>query len=896
VVTEFGADPDSGLDAAQVAELRVRFGLNQLAEAPQPSRLGKLFGQFNQLVIWVLIVAGIVSGVLGQWTDAIAIVAIVLINGVLGFFQEERAGKALAALRKLSAPQTRVFRDGTVHTIPASELVPGDRVELEAGDLIPADVRLTASAAFRVDEAALTGESSPVNKDAAIILDPATPLAERSNMAYLGTVAAAGKASALVVATGMQTELGRIAGLLQAQDEQETPLQKRLASLGRILVYICFAVVAIIFALQMVRGAKLHEAFLLAVSLAVAAVPEGLPAVVTIALALGLHRMARRHALIRKLPSVETLGSVTAICSDKTGTLTRNQMTVREMFAGRTHFLVTGSGYAPVGEFQHVEGNISRVIKASQYGDLKMILAVGVWCNQSNLAQVRGQADWQVTGDPTEGALLVAAVKAGIDGAKGPHELLLEIPFDSDRKMMTVLALAADGRATVYTKGAPERVLARCSSELHAGEHRPLTPQRRTEIMAVNEQMASRALRVLGMAFRDGSTIAPGHDLEQDLVFAGLAGMFDPPREEARAAVAKCVAAGVRPIMITGDHPQTALAIARDLGIAADEDHALCGPDLDKLDDGALAGQLDHVPVFARVTAEHKLRIVRALQSCGHVVAMTGDGVNDAPAVKAADIGIAMGKNGTDVTREAADMVLTDDNFASIVAAVEEGRGIFDNIRKFLIYLLSANIGDVVFMFVAALCGWLTPLKPIQILWINLVTNALPALALGVDPPDPDAMKRKPRAREEGVITRGRAWRMLWHGTILGAAAFAGFVITHYLHPDNPGRASAVAFCVLSFSQLCYAFSCRSDRYTLPQLGMFSNPHLIAAILISGLLQAAVFLPYLRTVFHVEADLAREWPLMLGLSLLPVTIIEVLKIVKAAIRRHRTAPARSSGQ
>ena len=517
--------------------------------------------------------AGLVSGVLGQWTDAIAIVAIVLINGVLGFFQEERAGKALAALKKLSSPQARVLREGTVATIPASELVPGDLVELEAGDLIPADVRLISSSAFRVDEAALTGESSPVDKDVAAVLDPATPLAERANMAYLGTVASAGKATALVVATGMQTELGHIAGMLQRQDDQDTPLQKRLASLGRVLVYVCFVVVAIIFLVQMFRGAKFHEAFLLAVSLAVAAVPEGLPAVVTIALALGLQRMARRHALIRKLPSVETLGSVTAICSDKTGTLTRNQMTVREMYAGGAHYEVTGSGYSPVGKIRRAGDSASPSDDTALNDDLKMALAVGAWCNRSRLAQVQGQADWQVTGDPTEGALLVAAMKAGLNDAAQQHELLLEIPFDSDRKMMTVLALDGDGHPTVYTKGAPERVLSHCTFELCDGKHRPLTAQRRTEILAVNEAMASNALRVLAMAYRHGSEISPDQDLEHELVFAGLAGMFDPPRDEVRAAVARCVAAGVRPIMITGDHPQTALAIARDLGIAGADDH-----------------------------------------------------------------------------------------------------------------------------------------------------------------------------------------------------------------------------------------------------------------------------------------------------------------------------------
>jgi P-type Ca2+ transporter type 2C len=923
VVEAVGSHAARGLSDAQVSQRRAVHGANQLAEAPPPSWVKRLGAQFTQLVIWILIAAAIVSGAMREWTDTVVILAIVVLNGVLGFVQEQRADQALAALRRMSRPNAKVIRNGTVQNVPAADVVPGDRIELEAGDHVPADARLIYTVGFRAEESALTGESSPVDKEAGVVLEKDAPLAERVNMAYVGTTVAAGKASAVVVATAMQTELGQIAGMLQHHTPEPTPLQRQLAGLGRLLVVVCVVIVAAIFVLQIVRGTPVQEAFLLAVSLAVAAVPEGLPAVVTIALALGLQRMAKRHALIRKLPSVETLGSVTVICTDKTGTLTRNEMTVREMHAGGVAYELSGIGYDPNGQFKRRE-QANPIEDPLAEADLVQVLTIGAWANYARLeredsstgappvmndARLEPQdssappamsketragrpcyspgtahSALRLTGDPTEGALVVAALKAGILTANRDHDLLYEIPFDSDRKRMSVVARGPGGRGIMYTKGAPEVVLNICSFERIDGQIVPLTQERTTQILQVNSDMAGRALRVLALAYREFPDVWPHDCPEADLVFAGLAGMFDPPRLEVKDAVDKCHAAGIRPVMITGDHPATALAVACELGIACQNDHVLSGRKLDELSDGELVEQVLQTAVYARVTAQHKLRIVNAWKERGEIVAMTGDGVNDAPAVKAADIGIAMGRGGTDVTREAAAMVLTDDNFASIVAAVEEGRGIFDNIRKFIQYLLGCNTGEVLFMLCGALMGWPAPLTAIQILWINLVTDALPALALGLEPPEPDIMSRRPRPASEGVITRRRGMQMLMHGVLIAGVTFIGFLMVYRHGPSQLVRAQTAAFCILSYSQLFYSFSCRSQRYTMPELGPFTNRHLLWAILISGLLQLGVFLPYVQKLFKVERSLGWDWLMILGLSLLPVTIIEVIKLLRAARR------------
>jgi Ca2+-transporting ATPase len=900
VETLLGTDSERGLRRERIEALRARHGLNELAEAaPAPVWL-RFLSQFKDLVIWILIVAAIISGLLGEWPDALAILAIVLLNGLLGFLQEERAGQALAGLRRLSAPTARVVRDGELQSLPARELVPGDLIQLEAGDNVPADVRLLRSFDLRVQEAALTGESMPVEKEADCLLPAATTLGDRRNMAYMGTVVGAGKTSGFVVATGMQTELGRIAGLLERYEPEPTPLQRRLAELGKVLIVVCLAIVAVISVLQLLRGGNLVEVFLLSVSLAVAAVPEGLPAVVTLALALGLQRMVKRNALIRKLPSVETLGSVTVIGSDKTGTLTRNEMTVREVVAGDQHFDVTGVGYAPHGQFLVRADDARRTpdrepTNQRRQPDLMQALTIGARCNNAHMAPLGSSENWQVIGDPTEGALLIAALKAGVERVSREEHIVYEIPFDSERKAMSVVVREPHGELVMYTKGAPEVILAKCCSERRSGQIASLTDARRIEIKRISAEMASRALRVLALAYREW----PGNDVavheESDLVFAGLVGMIDPPREEVKEAVRRCHEAGIRPVMITGDHPATALAIARELHIAGDSARAVTGQELDTMSEAQLVQQVEDIAVYARVSAEHKLQVVRALKARGQVVAMTGDGVNDAPAVRAADIGIAMGISGTDVTKEASDMVLTDDNFASITNAVEEGRGIFDNIQKFLHFLLSSNASEVLFMLFAALMGWPAPLLAIQILWINLITDGLPALALGVEPPEPDIMRRRPRRPHEPVITLRRGLLMLLHGALMAAVAAIAFALVYQGSESNLPHARAVAFCTLAFTQLFYSFSCRSQRYTMPELGLFTNPPLLLAIAISCLLQlSAVTLPFTQPLFEVSAHFAWEWLLIMGLALTPVSLIEIWKLLRVRLLRPQPEAATSS--
>jgi Ca2+-transporting ATPase len=778
-------------------------------------------------------------------------------------------------------------------------------VLIEAGDNIPADCRLIESFGLRVQEAALTGESVPTDKQAQQVLAEETALADRTNMIYLGTMAAAGKATALVVAIGAQTELGRIAGLLSRSAPEQTPLQRRLAELGKVLIVVCLVLVGVIFALHLWRGGDPAEVFLLSVSLAVAAVPEGMPAVVTIALALGLQRMVKRNALIRKLPSVETLGSVTVICSDKTGTMTRNEMTVREVVAGDALYEVSGSGYVPEGKFYQrqdaatvsADASDSKRLAsdAASKPDLLQVLTIADRCNSAEIHQLDDDSGvWQVVGDPTEGALLVAARKAGVQSDHRQWQVLHEIPFDSERKAMSVVHGSENGKATMYTKGAPEVIVGKCSRQLVGEQVQPLDDDARQRIVQQSAAMASRALRVLAFAYRD----FPGQQRaypEDELVFAGLAGMIDPPREEVRDSVRKCKTAGIRTVMITGDHPATAQAIARELEIAGPDDEVLTGAELDQLDESQLMEQVERTAVYARVSAEHKLRVVKAWKERGQVVAMTGDGVNDAPAVKAADIGIAMGITGTDVTKAASDMVLTDDNFTSIVNAVEEGRGIYDNIQKFVHYLLSCNASEVLLMLVAAVLGWPSPLVAIHILWINLVTDSLPALALGMEPPESNIMGRTPRPPQEPVITWQHGLRILYHGGLIAIAVLVGFWLVYQGDPADKANllaARTVAFGIAAASQLFFSFGCRSHEHTLFELGPFSNPYLFGAIAISGGLQlVAIMLPAAQTVFQTTTPTGHQWTIILLLSLAPVTVIEVTKLIMLPLRRRARSQA-----
>jgi Ca2+-transporting ATPase len=883
------AHPSRGLDGSSATQLIEHHGYNELQEKPTEPAWKRLARQFNDLTIWILIGAAVISAIVGEWIDCLVILAIVLLNGLMGFLQEDRAGRALLALQKLTAPKSRVIREGMLIEVPARELVPGDRVEIEAGDLVPADLRLVHSAGLRVLEAALTGESVPVDKDHRPTLHETTPLAERQNMAYMGTAVDAGKAGGIVVATGMGTQLGQIAGMLDQYEAEPTPLQRRLNRLGKMLAIAVGVIAAIIFTLQLARGGKPINVLLLSISLAVAAAPEGLPAVITIALALGLQRMARRNALIRRLPSVETLGSVTVICSDKTGTLTRNEMTVREIVVGSGHFDVTGSGYAPVGEFHKRDSsrrNHGIAVDATREPDLWQALTVAAWCNHAVVAPVGSRDNWGVIGDPTEGALVVAALKAGIPKANSAHELGDELPFDSQRKTMSVLACTPAG-LTILTKGAPEVILDMCSGELCGGSIHPLTASRRKQLLELSSELAGRALRVLALAYRGLPEGAPARIEESDLILAGMVGMMDPPREEAKVAVHKCHTAGVRPVMITGDHPQTALAIARELGIAGANSIVMSGLELERLSDQALAEVVDNVSVYARVSPEQKLRIVRALKARGHIVAMTGDGVNDAPAVKAADIGIAMGITGTDVTKQVSDMVLTDDNFSSIVAAVEEGRGIYENIQKFVHYLLASNTSEVLLMFCAALVGWPAPLLAIQILWINLITDGLPALALGVEPTEPGVMSRPPRRPSEPIISLRRGLIMLWQGGLIAAVTATAFAIMYRQSEARLPVARTAAFCTIAFAQLFFAFGCRSRTVVMPKLGYFSNPQLLGAILVGALVQTAlILLPATRHLLKAAPLTAGGWVLVLGLALLPVTFVELPKLIWPLVRTH----------
>jgi len=872
--------PSQGLSDTDAAERLARFGRNQLREKKGRSPLGQFLDQFKDFIIWVLIGAAVVSGFLGEWVDALAIIAIVILNSIMGFVQEYRAEKSLAALKRLSSPSSKVIRDGDYRVISSNEIVPGDLVELEAGDNVPADSRVAwHTSNFSVQEASLTGESTPVLKTAAALEERDVPLADRGNMLYMGTSVASGKARAIVVGTGMKTELGKIAEMIQEIGHETTPLQKKLEQFGKWIVYLCFVLVGLVFLLEWLRGGKIMDVFLTAVSLAVAAIPEGLPAVVTIALALGVQRMVKRHALIRKLPSVETLGCATVICSDKTGTLTRNEMTVQAVYADGRMFTVTGIGYEPKGEFLEA----GKPVDPRALPGLLRTLQCGVLCNSAQLVG-KDNGAYGIVGDPTEAALLTTAAKAGLwknDEEKG-YPAVEELPFDSERKKMTIIRQDA-GRFSVFVKGAPDILLKDCSMIEEGGSVRALTDGDQVKVLQANDELANQALRVLAFAVRsldDLPEMIDARSMEKDLVFLGLMAMIDPPREEVKAAVTECKQAGIRTVMITGDHKNTAVAIARELGFLKEDSLALTGEDLDGWSDDRLREDIRRIPVYARVSPEHKLRIVRAWRKRGDVVAMTGDGVNDAPAVKEADIGVAMGITGTDVTKEVSDMVVTDDNFASIVAAVEEGRGIYDNIKKFVHYLLSCNAGEILTMFTASLVGLPVPLLPIQILWVNLVTDGLPALALGMDPVDPGIMEKPPRDPAEPVVTRARALLMLAQGAFIAMCSLLAFCAILFIEKEGVVRARTGAFIVLSCSQLFHSFNCRSMTKSLFKLGIFTNIKLIYAVAASFFLQVVVInVPVLRTIFKVEQLGALDWALVLAISSFPLWAMEVVKVV-----------------
>lgn len=871
----------AGISSNEATRRLAQNGPNEL-RGPAPVSAWKIFrAQFTSLIIWILIVAAIISGLLGEMEDTLAILAIVVLNALIGFYQEWNAEKSIAALKKMTAPQAKVWRDGVVMTISAADVVPGDVFELEAGDLVAADARLLQAASLKCVESALTGESDAVEKHAVILKRPDVPLADRDNMIFMGTSIAAGRGRAVVVATGMQTEIGRIATLIEeAGANEDTPLQRKLESIGRILLWAALAIVALLFVLGLARGAALLEWFMTSVSLAVAAIPEGLPAVVTIALALGVLRMSRRRALVRRLPAVETLGSTNVICTDKTGTLTVGEMTVRALYVAGQTFDVTGEGYGPHGEILF-EGKAIDTRHAAPLLELANVL---IGANNAHLTLDDGT--WKVVGDPTEGALLSVGNKAG--GSKEYLERELpkhhEIPFDSDRKRHSVVRLLPDGGLRAFVNGAPDLLIERCTRILTETGVRTMSEADREKITAQNALMARRSLRVLGSAYRDLDAASPdeltGEEVERELTFVGLTGMYDPPRPEAKEAVAKCRAAGIRVVMITGDHPQTAMAIARELGIAGDADVTLAAAELDQLSDEQLRQRVRKVAVFARVTAEHKLRIVRAWKENNAVVAMTGDGVNDAPAIKGADIGIAMGRTGTEVTKQAADMIITDDNFASIVAAVEEGRGVYDNIRKTLRYLLAGNSGELLLMMFCVVIGLPTPLLPIHLLWINLVTDGLPALCLATDPVDPDVMKRAPRPRNERMANAPFLRTMFLTGALTALVAFA--VYFYAFRSESIELARTHAFAALVFAELLRSFGARSEERPVWRMNFFSNLSLVVVVAASVAIQlwtqhSFVLMKFLNTA-HVPLAIGF---ILLALGAIPLLVLELRKVIFA---------------
>lgn len=893
-------DQHEGLANAEVAARLKTFGYNEVAEKERPAWWRRFLAQFQDFMVLVLLAATLISGLLGEYVDAVTILAIVVLNAVLGFMQEQKAEHSMAALKRLTAPTARVVRNGNTQHVPARELVPGDIMLLEPGDVLAADGRLFEATNLEAEEAALTGESLPVRKLADRVYGEDVTVGDRKNMVYAGTVVTRGRGAAIVCGTGMETEVGHIAGLIQDAVEEETPLQRRLDNLGRWLVWGCLGVCLVVVATGVAKGEPLLLMCLTGISLAVAAIPEGLPAIVTVALALGVQRMIRQNAIVRKLPAVETLGCTTVICSDKTGTLTQNAMTVRKVYCGGRTFEVGGVGFEIKGEFLLDKQEFD----ARKDKCLLQCLAIGALCNNSALKQgsvnisglwrKKGARGWSVEGDPTEGALTVAAAKAGFWRAdfekKGRR--LAEIPFEAERRRMTVAYDGPDG-ALLYVKGAPDTVLELCRYYYDGSRELPLTPELVARITEANEAMTNGALRVLAMAYRrlsQAEAAGVTEAAERELVFAGLAGMIDPPREEVREAIALCRQAGIRTVMITGDHRNTAVAIARELRMFRDgSSRALTGREVDALDDRALAAAAAETTVYARVSPAHKLRIVRALKQKGHIVAMTGDGVNDAPAVKEADIGVAMGMSGTDVTREASAMTLADDNFATIVAAVEEGRGIYDNIRKFIRYLLACNIGEVLTMFAAALAGLPLPLLPLQILWVNLVTDGLPAMALGVDPKAPDTMYRPPRDPAESVFSRGLARKIVFRGLQIGFTTLLVFAGVYLLKGDL-ALARTMAFATLVFCQLFHVYDCRSEMLTIFELGLLTNKYLLLATACSALMQVAVIhLPFLGGVFGTVPLGPQEWAMVLVLS----GWTSIMAAFRHLLRRRR-APVRSA--
>ncbi|PKG25226.1 calcium-translocating P-type ATPase, SERCA-type [Niallia nealsonii] len=865
-------DFSAGLTNEDASKRRKQFGKNELDEGEKQSALLLFFSQFKDFMVLVLLAATLISGLLGEYIDAIAIIAIIILNSFLGFFQERRAEKSLSALKELSQPQVQALRDGEWVKILSKELVPGDIIKFVSGDRIGADVRIIESRSLEVEESALTGESVPVQKTVSPIQNANLTLGDMENMGFMGTMVSRGSGVGVVIATGMKTAMGQIADLLQNAESQTTPLQRRLEQLGKILIVTALLLTVLVVAIGVIRGNDLYEMVLAGVSLAVAAIPEGLPAIVTIALSLGVQKMIRKNAVVRKLPAVETLGCASVICSDKTGTLTQNKMTVTKVWSGGKIWTVDGIGYEPQGKYY--EDN--EIIDPRKDKVLQQLLTFGMLCNHAEILQK--DDEFVLNGDPTEGAMLVAGMKAGFTRKQllTQFEIVNEFPFDSTRKMMSIVVKDSSGRQFIVTKGAPDVLAGKSSSILMGNKTQAYGKDVKNMVQEAINGLASQALRTIAIGFKEispNTLILHEQEAEKDLTFIGLQGIIDPPRPEVKQAVKECKEAGIKTVMITGDHVITAKAIATELGIANKRSKVLEGKDLAKMNLKELEEVVDEVSVFARVSPEHKLKIVQAFQNRGHIVAMTGDGVNDAPAIKTADIGIAMGITGTDVAKEASSLVLMDDNFASIKAAIIEGRNIYENIRKFIRYLLASNVGEILVMLFAMLLALPLPLVPIQILWVNLVTDGLPAMALGLDRPEDNVMKRHPRNPSEGVFARGLGWKVISRGILIGLATILAFMFAYDNNPENLQYAQTVAFITLVLAQLIHVFDCRSEKSILSR-NPFGNMYLVWAVISSLVLALIViYVPFLQEIFHTVPILAKDWPMIIGLASVPTFLL-----------------------
>lgn len=858
ILQELDVDEKNGLSSTEALRRLEKYGKNKLETKKKKTLFKQFLSQLKDVMIYILIIAAIISAFLGEISDALIILLVIIINAVIGVIQESKAEKALDALKELSTPKALVKRDGSLKEILSEDIVPGDIVIIDAGRYIPGDLRLIDTANLKIEESAFTGESVPSEKDASFLPDKEIPIGDQNNMAFMSTLATYGRGVGVVVGTGMNTEIGKIAKMIEQEENDETPLQKKLSELGKILGFLAVGICILIFIISFFQGRDLLEMFLTSISLAVAAIPEGLPAIVAIVLALGVQRMVKKNAIIRKLPAVETLGSVSIICSDKTGTLTQNKMTVTTVY--------TNDSYIKESEF-NLNDNES-----------KLLVDCMVLCNDATYSE-KSQ-----TGDPTEIALLESPFKLNILKEKLEKEFkrIDEIPFDSDRKLMTTVNLVDDKKARVFTKGALDSILSICNKISVNGKLLDFSKEYKAKVLENSNIMSDKALRVLAFAYKDISKENIVLDsLEKDLVFIGMVGMIDPPRLEVKDSIKLCKSAGITPVMITGDHKNTAFAIANELGIAEDISQAITGHEIDKFKEEEFNEKIINYRVFARVSPEHKVKIVKAFKSHGNIVSMTGDGVNDAPSLKAADIGVAMGITGTDVSKGASDMILTDDNFSTIVSAVEEGRKIYLNIKKSIVFLLSCNLGEILTLFTAILLNWNSPLQPIHILWVNLITDSFPALALGVDKTKEDVMNNPPRNPKESIFIKSDKIQLIINGVLIGGITLFAFKLGERLYADSLIHAQTMAFVVLSVSQLFLSLSLRSNIKSAFSLGILSNKYLVYSILLGIFLQVIIIsISFIANIFKVTPLLLYDWIVVILVSLIPFAINEILKLFR----------------